>query len=97
MRKPREIAADIMKEHARHLLSGKVKPGKMPGWLTFSRPYLEAMRTLESVEDRYCFDSGYEICLRASCNLTNWRGDRAKELKAELKALLESCPRDKHI
>ncbi len=95
-RKPYEIALDIRHEQNKTLLSGTIR-GKVPSWITYSKPYIDAMLELRSIEDRYYLDSGYEICLRARCNLQNWRGERAKELKAELDYLLASCPKEKHL
>lgn len=95
-RSPRAIALDILKAKRDHLLNAKVR-GKVPLWARWSQPYLEAMLSLHSVEDRYYLDSGYEICLRCRCNLTNWRGPVASALKKELDELLASCPADKHI
>jgi hypothetical protein len=55
------------------------------------------MRELNTIEERYYLDSAYEIVLRARCNLANWRGVDAKRIKAELDAILKSCPEDKHL
>jgi hypothetical protein len=96
-RKPSQIAFDIRHEMNAYLLSDKCKPGKIPTWITYAKPYINAMLELRSIEDRYYLDSGYEICLRARCNLTNWRGERARALKAELDDLLKSCPESKHL
>jgi len=53
-------------------------------------PYLEAMRSLDSIHDRYGMDPGTEIVLYFLSNATTWRGEVARRIKAELKALVKS-------
>jgi hypothetical protein len=48
-------------------------------------PYLNAMKTLHSVGDRFFAEGGHEIVLRFLANATFWRGSVAREVKAELK------------
>lgn len=50
-------------------------------------PYLDAMSTLEKITDSYGMDSAKSIVLYFLSNATTWRGDKAKEIKAELKKL----------
>jgi hypothetical protein len=52
-------------------------------------PYLRAMRTMDSIADNYGQDPGREIVLYFLSNATTFRGEKARELKAELKALLK--------
>jgi hypothetical protein len=53
-----------------------------------ARPYLDAMRSLEAVTDRYGMDSGRSIVAYFLSNASTWRGDTAKRVKAELKAMI---------
>jgi hypothetical protein len=53
-------------------------------------PYLQAMSTLDSVEDDYIHDSGKSIVLYFLSNATTWRGETARRVKAELKALCKA-------
>jgi len=53
-----------------------------------ARPYLDAMHDLNSVNDNYMFDSGRGVVLRFLGNARKWTGPKAKEIKAELKKLL---------
>ena len=53
-------------------------------------PYLQAMSTLDSVEDNYIHDSGKSIVLYFLSNATTWRGETARRVKAELKALCKA-------
>jgi len=50
-------------------------------------PYLDAMASLDKPSDNYGMDSGKSIILYFLSNATTWRGDTAKRLKAELKAM----------
>lgn len=50
-------------------------------------PYLQAMHTLNSINDSYGLDPGKEIVLYFLANAQTWRGDAARRIKAELKAL----------
>jgi hypothetical protein len=50
-------------------------------------PYLDAMATLETIEQNYYFDSGRSVVLYFLANAGSWRGDVAREIKKELKAM----------
>lgn len=50
-------------------------------------PYLDAMLTLNSIEDNYYLDSGKSIVLYFLANAQTWRGEDAKRIKAELKSM----------
>jgi hypothetical protein len=52
-----------------------------------ARPYLDAMLQLNSINDRYYDDSAKSVVLYFLSNASSFRGERAKALKAELKAL----------
>ena len=52
-------------------------------------PYLDAMRELASVEDNFIHDSGRSVVMYFLSNATTWRGDVAKRVKAELKAMIK--------
>jgi hypothetical protein len=51
-------------------------------------PYLEAMKSLSSAGDAFGLDSGKEIVLYFLANANGWRGEDARRIKAELKAVL---------
>ena len=53
-----------------------------------AEPYLNAMYSLNSIEDNYIYDSGKSVVRYFLSNATTWRGDKAREIKAELKAML---------
>jgi hypothetical protein len=51
-------------------------------------PYLEAMASLNSINDKYMYDDARGIVRYFLANAAQFRGESAKALKAELKALL---------
>lgn len=54
-----------------------------------AKPYLDAMRDLDSIDDMYMMDSARDIVLRFLCNAQTWRGEVAKRIKKELNAMLK--------
>ena len=50
-------------------------------------PYLDAMQTLNNITDNYYQDSGKSVVLYFLANAGTWRGDTARRVKAELKAM----------
>lgn len=52
-------------------------------------PYLDAMLTMESIDDTYGLDDGHMIVRYFLGNASSYRGDTARELKAELKRRLK--------
>ena len=69
-----EIAAEIRKDWG-----SKVNFG--------AKPYLDAMASLNSINDNYGWDSGKSIVLYFLGNAASWKGETAKRIKAELKAM----------
>lgn len=55
-----------------------------------ARPYLDAMRGLNAITDRYGYENADSIVLYFLSNAGGWRGEDAKRIKAELKAMLAS-------
>ena len=74
MRTLREIAHEIRRE--------------WPKVNYAAEPYLAAMATLEKITDQYICDDGKSIVLYFLSNATSWRGESARRIKAELKAML---------
>lgn len=52
-------------------------------------PYLSAMGQLNSVNDNYGMESGKSMVLYFLSNASSWRGETAKRVKAELKAMVK--------
>jgi hypothetical protein len=53
-------------------------------------PYLSAMATLRSVDDSYYEDDARSVVLYFLSNASAWRGETAKRIKAELKAMTKA-------
>lgn len=54
-------------------------------------PYLEAMGTLNDISENYYSDTGKYVVLYFLGNAKMWRGETAKRIKAELKAMVGAC------
>ena len=52
-------------------------------------PYLDAMSSLNDVSDMYGCDDAKSIVLYFLSNASTWRGETAKRVKAELKAMVK--------
>ena len=68
-----EIAGDIQ-NHWKKVYFGAV-------------PYLEAMFSLNSIDDEYICDSAKSVVLYFLANASTWRGEKAREIKKELKKI----------
>lgn len=89
-----EIVDDMQREYiearTKHSKTGK---GKMPKhwkqkYVYFVEGYLNAMQSLTSIDDHFFMDDGRSIVAYALNNLTTWKGEKAREIKKELKAML---------
>lgn len=58
-----------------------------------AEPYLDAMGSLDSINDMYYYDSGGSIVRYFLANASTWRGPVAQRIKAELKAMLKGAKR----
>lgn len=56
---------------------------------SFARDYILAMRELNSVDDDYYCDSGRFVVRYFLANAGGWRGAKAREIKAELRAMVD--------
>jgi len=54
-----------------------------------AKPYLDAMGSLESINDNYYADTGISVVSYFLSNAGQWRGDTARATKAELKRRLK--------
>ena len=71
-----EIAKDIRKDWGEKVHFG-------------AKPYLDAMLALDSINDNYGWDSGKSIVRYFLSNASTWRGETAKRIKTELKAMVK--------
>jgi hypothetical protein len=53
-----------------------------------AKPYLDAMFSLSSINDKYFADDGQTVVAYFLGNTQSWRGEDAKRIKKELKLLL---------
>lgn len=54
-----------------------------------AKPYLDAMTQLNSINDKYFHDDAKSVIMYFLANASTFRGNDAKVLKAELKAMLK--------
>jgi hypothetical protein len=59
-----------------------------------AKPYLEAMSELNTMKDTYGCDDALMIVSYFLSNATTWKGETAKRVKAELKAMCAGKPVD---
>ena len=53
----------------------------------YAVPYVNAMSTIDSINDNYLFETAKEQVVRFLCNAGTWRGETAKRVKLELKKM----------
>ena len=51
-------------------------------------PYLDAMQQLNSIDDNFILDSARSIVRYFLSNARSWHGEKAREIKAELNAMV---------
>jgi hypothetical protein len=56
----------------------------------YAQPYLEAMHTLNAITDIYIYDSARSVVSYFLSNASAWRGETARNVKKELKAMLKA-------
>ena len=54
-----------------------------------AKPYLDAMKSLNTIDDKFHYDSGKSVVLYFLSNASTWKGEKAKAIKAELKGMLK--------
>jgi len=52
-------------------------------------PYIDAMHSLESIDDNFYEDSARSVVRYFLANAQQWRGKTARRVKAELKEMLK--------
>ncbi len=52
-------------------------------------PYIQAMKELETIEDKYFMDDARDIVTRFLVNADRWRGPVAKKIKEQLRKMLK--------
>lgn len=54
-----------------------------------AEPYLSAMYSLETINDKYILDSGRSIVAHFLNNASSWKGQKAKAIKLELNKMIK--------
>jgi hypothetical protein len=54
-----------------------------------ARPYLNAMFSLNSVDDKYGMDDGRSVVAYFLCNANQWKGEKAREIKKILNKMIK--------
>ena len=54
-----------------------------------AKPYLQAMYSLNSIDDMYMMDSARSVVAYFLANAGTWRGEVAKRVKKELKQMIK--------
>lgn len=55
-----------------------------------AEPYLDAMNALTDIDSKFFYDDARSILRYFLSNASAWRGDAAKAIKAEIKAMINS-------
>lgn len=55
-----------------------------------AKPYLDAMESIQNINDDYFEDSAADIVAYFLSNAQTWRGETARAVKAKLNSLLKS-------
>ena len=58
-------------------------------WYPYAEAYVVPMMSLNDIRENYYEDSGASIVSYALANLTYWRGETARRVKAELNSMLK--------
>lgn len=66
------------------------KDWKQPNYA--AKPYLQAMFSLDKMQDDYGQDSAVSVVSYFLSNASQWKGETAKRIKAELKAMCSGKP-----
>jgi hypothetical protein len=83
-----EIIADFRREYAEAVHAGK-KANHWKNKYAHALAYVEPMQYLSSIDQDYGCDSGRSVVAYALGNLSTWKGEKAKAIKAELNAMLK--------
>lgn len=81
------VVPDNISAIARMISKDWSKQGKGVNYA--AKPYLEAMYSLETVNDKYMFDSGVNIIRYFLVNASSWKGPVAKVVKAKLNKMVK--------
>lgn len=69
-------------------IASEIKSNWVSWRKSYAEHYINAMSDLSSIDDNYMFDSAKSIVLYFLANAQSWRGEVARRIKAELKAMV---------
>ena len=82
MRRPlNQIAAEVM---TNWIDMQRGKTNSPPNFMFHARPYLDALFDMEDISQPYGLEEGVFVVLYFLNNVQPWRGDVARQIKAEL-------------
>jgi hypothetical protein len=81
-----QIGAEIITHMHQALMK---KPGTVPVWVRWAMPYAKALRQCDNTNSMYGAESARGIALYLLNNLTYWKGNDARRIKAEIKQVFE--------
>ncbi len=55
----------------------------------YAKPYLDALQTLDTINDNYYLDSADSVVRYFLANASTWKGEKARAIKKELNSLLK--------
>lgn len=85
-----DILADMKAQYSSAVVASKGKRVPQPREkFAYAMPYINAALNLDKIEERYFEDSGKSVVAYMLSNLTTYRGETAKALKAELKEMIK--------
>lgn len=70
-----------------HVIAQEIGLNWNPVWYG-AVPYLEAMASLDSIDEMYGLDTASSCVAYFLANAATWKGEVARRVKAELKAML---------
>lgn len=59
-------------------------------------PYVDAMRSLDTLSDTYGYDDAESVVIYGLSNLNTWRGETATRVKRELRVMLHEYAPKRH-
>jgi len=75
-----------------HVIASEIEADcKGKSFYPYAEPYVDAMKNLNWIADSYGYDSAESVVIYALSNLTYWRGEKARTIKAELNAILKEA------
>ena len=74
-----------------HVIAREIRRDWGPKLNYAAKPYLKAMQSLDTIRENFYQDSAASVVRYFLANATTWKGDVARRVKAELKAMLKTA------